>query len=281
ATLEQLMRLAELVEAGEPIPEALAAAAQHGTSIGGARPKALLTGPEGRPMIAKFSSSDDTRPVVKAEGLAMLLARHAGIDVPHVEVVRAAGKDVLLVDRFDRVPAPQGVARRGMLSMLTILGESESGSRYRSYVDIAESVRLGPWTDVSGTLRQVFTRLVFNILIGNTDDHLRNHAAFWDGHELMLTPAYDLSPQPRSTNPASHAIGITGTERASQLRFARAAAPHFHLAADAANDLVDQVEDAIRVHWDDCADAARLTQTERGQLWGREFVNPYVYYDQA
>lgn len=281
ATLDQLLSLAEFVEAGEVIPAALAAAVQHGTSIGGARPKALVTAHDGRPLIAKFSSTSDSRPVVKIEGLAMLLAARAGIDVPAVEVIRTQGKDVLLVDRFDRVPTGSGWSRRSMLSMLTVLGESENGSRHRSYVDIAENIRTDAWSDVAGTLDQMFRRLVFNILIGNTDDHLRNHAAFWDGRNLTLTPAYDLCPQIRSTDTAGHAIAITADERASQLRLARQAGAHFHITPNDATSIIQEAEELIRTHWDECCDRARLAQAERGQLMGREFLNPYIYYDEA
>lgn len=280
ATLEQVLSMAELVEAGQPIPPTLAAAVQHGTSIGGARPKALLTAPDGRPLIAKFSSTSDTRPVVKAEGLAMLLARRVGIAVPDVHVERAQGKDVLLVERFDRIRVEGGWARRSMLSMLTVLGETEHGSRHRSYGDIAESIRTDAWTDVAGSLREMFTRLVFNILIGNTDDHLRNHAAFWDGQALTLTPAFDLCPQVRNTEPAGHAIAIVGEQRASQVRLAREAAHFFHLTARDAEDIIDTMTDGIATHWDECCDLARLSSGERSTLWGREFMNPYVGYDE-
>jgi serine/threonine-protein kinase HipA len=279
ATLDELVQLSQLVEAGQAIPESLAAAAAHGTSIGGARPKALLVGPGARSLIAKFSSTDDNRPVVKAEGLAMMLAAHAGIDVPSVEVIRAAGRDVLLIERFDRVSNAGEFTRISMLSMLSVLGESEEGSRYRSYADIAESMRTGPWNDVADSLEQLFTRMVFNILIGNTDDHLRNHAAFWDGQKLSLTPAFDLTPQPRSTNTASHAIAFVNGERASQLRAAKLATGSFNLSANKALEVFERVEGAIRENWDDCADAARLSTAERAGLWGREFLNPYVFYD--
>lgn len=117
ATLEQLVEAAELVERGLPIPEDLAAAAQHGTSIGGARPKALL-GDGDRRMVAKLSSTTDTRPVVKAEAVGMLMASHVGIEVPGVQVVSTcAGKDVLLIDRFDR---PTEGGRRSVVSALTV-----------------------------------------------------------------------------------------------------------------------------------------------------------------
>jgi serine/threonine-protein kinase HipA len=282
ATLDQLMDLAALVEAGEHIPDSLAAAAQHGTSIGGARPKALLRD-GGRQLIAKFASSGDDRPVVKSEALAMLLADRAGIDVAPVEVRRVNGKDVLLVERFDRVRRTDGtIERRGMLSMLTILGLSAAGSWGASYADIAQEIRTGVWADVPGALREMFTRLVFNILIGNNDDHLRNHAAFWDGRTLALTPAYDLAPQIRNTDPSSQAIAITRDgQRASQLRLAVQVAPEFHLRHDEATGLIDSVRSAIETHWDECADLAQLTGPERAALRGRQFLNPYVDYDQA
>ncbi|MCI2239625.1 type II toxin-antitoxin system HipA family toxin [Paenibacillus sp. TRM 82003] len=284
ATLDELLHVAALVEEGRAVPPSLAAAAQHGTSIGGARPKALLDDP-GRRLIAKFSSSTDTRPVVKAEGLAMLLAARAGISVPAVEVVRAAGKDVLLVERFDReaVHAPDGTAahtRKSMISMLTVLGVSEMGSRHTSYAQLADEIRSGPWTDVPGTLRELFTRLVFNVFTGNNDDHLRNHAAFWDGARLTLTPAYDLSPQPRSSQTSTQAIGITRDgRRSSQLRLCREVATDFLLTARDADEIVERVRAAIHDHWDEACDEARLTGGERRLLWGREFCNPYIEYD--
>ena len=282
ATLDQLMDLAALVEAGEHIPDSLAAAAQHGTSIGGARPKALLTAGT-RQLIAKFSSAADDQPVVKSEALAMLLADRAGINVAPVELRRVNGKDVLLVERFDRVRRSDGtIERRGMLSMLTILGLNAAGSWGASYADIAHEIRTGAWGDVPGTLREMFTRLVFNILVGNNDDHLRNHAAFWDGRILTLTPAYDLAPQIRNTNPSSQAIAITRDgQRASQLRLAVDVAREFHLDRDEATGLIDGVRSAIETHWDECADLAQLSLPERASLRGRQFLNPYADYDQA
>lgn len=276
ATLEQLVAAAELIEQGMPIPDELAAAAGHGTSIGGARPKARLA--EGdREMVAKFSSSTDTRPVVKAEAVGMLMAARVGIDVAPVEVVNTRdGKDVLLVDRFDRTP--EG-GRRAVVSALTVLGLREEESRYASYGNLAQAIRHPGWADSAQQLRELYTRLVLNIAISNTDDHLRNHAAYWDGHELRLTPAYDVSPQARSTSVASHAIKLTASgESASQFRVARAAAPEFLLTEVEGQDVIDHVIDTITDSWDDVCDEARLTQAERDQLWKREFLNDYAFY---
>lgn len=285
APLEVLMEAAALVEAGTRLPPALAAAA-HGTSIGGARPKALLTHGR-RHLIAKFSSSADARPVVKAEAVAMLLAARVGLDVAPVEVIRASGKDVLLVERFDRreqlgADGTARVLRRQMVSLLTVLGRSETNARYASYAELARAVRTGSWQNVPGTLRELFTRLVVNVIVGNTDDHLRNHAAFWDGAVLTLTPAYDVAPQPRSTNPAGHAIAITADgRRASQLRLCRQVAGEFLLAPAQADDIIDHARTVVHEAWDDVCEQASLTRDERAVLWRREFENPYISFDEA
>lgn len=277
ATLEQLVAAADLIEKGEEIPDDLAAAAGHGTSIGGARPKALLED-RGRHLIAKFSSSTDSRPVVKAEAVGMLLAARVGIRVAPVSVVRAAGRDVLLVERFDR---PPDGTRRAVVSALTVLGLREMESRHASYVDLADTVRYPGWRDPAETLRELFTRLVFNVCIGNNDDHLRNHAAFWDGHLLELTPAYDLAPQPRSTQVSTQAIGIARDgERSSQLRVCRRVAGEFLLSSGDADAVIDHVVSTIRSEWDEVCDLARLTAAERAQLMGREILNDYIFYDQ-
>lgn len=277
ATLDQLLRVAELVEDGQPIPEDLAAAAGHGTSIGGARPKALLED-GGAHLIAKFSSTTDTRPVVKAEAAAMLLAARVGITVAPVEVRDVGGKSVLLIERFDR---PSGGTRRLMLSALTILGYAEMESRHASYVELAEAVRSGPWAEPARTLRELFTRMVFNVCIGNNDDHLRNHAAFWDGERLELTPAYDLAPSPRSTSVSTQAIGIARDgRRASQLWLCREVAASFHLGSADADVIIDRVITTIHRDWTEVCDQVRLTNTERGTLWKREFLNPYAFYEQ-
>ena len=277
ATLEQLLHAAQLLEAGAALPDELVAAAGHGTSIGGARPKALLRD-GGRHLIAKFPASTDTRPVVKSEAASMLLAAHVGLKVAPVEVVRVGGRDVLLVERFDRGPAG---TRRAVVSALTVLGEYERGAHHASYVDLAESVRTGPWTRPADTLRELFARMVFNVCVGNTDDHLRNHAAFWDGQHLTLTPAYDLEPVGRNTSTASHAIALTRTERASQLRVCRAAAADFHLSAAQADAAIDHTVSTIETVWDDVCDQAHLTRAERDGLRGREVLNPYIFLPQA
>jgi serine/threonine-protein kinase HipA len=278
ASLDQLIAAADLIEAGKSVPSELAAAAGHGTSVGGARPKALLE-QDGRQMVAKFSSSTDIRPVVKAEAVGMLMAARIGIDVAAVEVVTTrSGQDVLLVDRFDR---PESGGRSALVSALTVLGLREEESRYAGYTDIVRAMRHPGWTDSAQQARELYTRMVLNIAISNTDDHLRNHAAFWDGRQLRLTPAYDVSPQPRTTQVATHAIKLNRAgERASQFRVAKSAAADFLLTPGEAQDVIDHVVATITTCWEDVCDEARLTKAQRDQLWRREFLNDYAFYDQ-
>ena len=184
ATLEELLESADRVEQGVPLTAELDQALFHGSSIGGARPKALLED-RGTKYIAKFSSSSDLYSVVKAEYVAMRLASIAGLAAAPVKLVKAAGKDVLLIERFDRIALDSGWARKSMVSALTLFGLHEMTARYASYEDLAEIIR-HRFTQPVETLKELYGRLVFNILCGNTDDHARNHAAFWDGTRADL-----------------------------------------------------------------------------------------------
>jgi serine/threonine-protein kinase HipA len=273
ASLEELLASSERVEQGIPLTDELDQALFHGSSIGGARPKALLED-QGVKYIAKFSSSSDLYSVVKAEYIAMRLAALAGLQVAPVTLVKAAGKDVLLIERFDRVALDAGWARKAMVSALTLFGLSEMTARYASYEEFAEIIR-HRFTEPAETLKELYGRLVFNILCGNTDDHARNHAAFWNGHELTLTPAYDICPQGRTGNEATQAMLITDGNRFSQLKTCLAAAHHFLLSQKAAAALIDRIETAIRENWERVCEEAELSLVDKNYLWGRQFLNPF------
>ncbi len=275
ATLDALVSAAELVERGTPLPAELELALRHGTSLGGARPKAALDDGE-RKLIAKFSSSSDLNSVVGAEFVAMRLAAECGLDVAKVELTRALGKDVLLVERFDRVAGPGGWRRRMMVSALTLLALDEMMARYASYEDLAEIVRVR-FERPKETLRELFGRLVFNVLCGNADDHARNHAAFWDGQQLSLTPAYDICPQNRTGNVAGQAMRIVGQDHHSQLRLCLDAAPNFLLSKDDAEDVVVAHIGTIVRRFDAVCDDARLGEVDRRLLRSRQFLNPFAF----
>jgi serine/threonine-protein kinase HipA len=272
ATLEELAESAQRVEQGIPLSPALDQALLHGSSVGGARPKALLSEGDSA-LIAKFSSTTDAYPVVKAEFVAMELARRAGLDATPVSLTRALGRDVLMVRRFDR---PAGGGRRGMVSALTMLGLDEIAARYASYAELADLVR-ARFSDPAPTLRELFARITFNILAGNNDDHARNHAAFWDGSTLALTPAYDICPQPRAGGETAQAMAI-GKDgyRMSQVAGCVARASTYMLGERDAREIVDNQIDAIESQWDEVCDLAALTEVDRAGFWRRQFLNPYA-----
>ncbi len=274
APLEDLMEAADRVVEGMPLPPALDMALLHGSSVGGARPKALVTADEGD-RIAKFSSRTDTYAVVKGEFAAMELARRAGLDAAKVELVSVMGRDVLLVERFDRVPGTQ--QRRALVSALTILQLDEMMARYASYASLAQIIR-ERFTDSRASLRELFARITFNILTGNSDDHARNHAAFWDGEWLTLTPAYDICPQPRGGGETSQAM-IIGEDgfRMSQLVGCVRRASTYLLREREARELIDHQVEVIKREWDAVCDHARMSEVERAFFWRRQFLNPYAF----
>ena len=279
ASLDDLSAAADLVDRGEPLPDALELALRHGTSIGGARPKALLDDGS-RKLVAKFSSSTDLRSVVKAEFVGMRLARAVGLDAASVELVQVLGRDVLLVERFDRERVAGGWARRHLVSALTLLELDEMMARYASYETLADVIRRR-FDEPRDALREMYSRLVFNVLIGNTDDHARNHAAFVRGEELRLTPAYDLCPQPRTGGVASQAMRLLGERADATLAACVASAPAWRLStADAVRIAEFQVRALIDA-WPAVTEEASLDDATRRSLWRRSVLNPYAFEGDA
>lgn len=277
ASLDDLLRSAEQVESGVPLSPDLDKALQHGTSLGGARPKALLTS-DHKKYIAKFSMTGDLYNVVKAEFVAMRLASLAGLNVSSVRMEKALGKDVLLVERFDRERVNSGWTRKAFVSALTMFEFDEMMARHASYETLAEIIRLR-FRDPQANLRQLFGRLTFNILCGNTDDHARNHAAFWDGKNLQLTPAYDICPQSRAGEEAGQGMRILGTVNRSQLALCLQVAPQYLLSEEEAKAIILHQVNTIRTHWEGICDEGALTPVDRAYLWGRQFLNPFAFYD--
>ncbi|MDP9163127.1 MAG: type II toxin-antitoxin system HipA family toxin [Pseudomonadota bacterium] len=275
ATLEELQDAAGHVERGEQIPAGLEKALFHGSSIGGARPKALI-GDGDTKFIAKFSASNDTYAVVKSEYVAMRLAARVGLNVAPVVLTSANGKDILLVQRFDRAKAEGGWTRKAMVSALTMLGLTELQAHYASYVDLAQIVR-ARFVAPRESLRELFARMVFNILVGNTDDHARNHASLWDGATLALTPAYDICPQGRNGREVKQAMAVIGDDRRSLLEHCRLSAPSFLLSDVEARDIINGQTSVIVAGWPELCDEAQLSQVERAYFWRRQILNDYAF----
>ena len=272
-SIEELQNSAERIEQGVPLTPELDQALFHGSSIGGARPKALIQD-QGKKYVAKFSSSTDLYSVVKAEYIAMRLAQFAGLNVAPVKLVKAANKDVLLIERFDRQENQGKWVRKAMVSALTLFELDEMMARYASYEILAEIIR-HRFTAPDTTLKELFSRLVFNVLCGNTDDHARNHAAFWNGRELTLTPAYDICPQGRAGNEASQAMLISGNNNLSQLKTCLLAAKYFLLTEEQARGIFESIKQTIKQQWDKVCEDAELSEVDRRILWQRQFLNPF------
>ncbi len=195
-SLSDIQHQFDLVDETSPIIEA---ALNHGTSIGGARPKASVL-IDNVDYIAKFGSTTDIHPVVESEFVAMTIAKQIGLNVADVKLEYLSNnKPVLLVKRFDRERINGKLFCQPMVSALTVLQLDEMTSRYASYADLAGFCH---------DKKDLFQRIVFNLMIGNTDDHARNHSFFWNDktETITLTPIYDIAPIPRKTNIVSQAM---------------------------------------------------------------------------
>ncbi|MHA3685025.1 type II toxin-antitoxin system HipA family toxin [Leucobacter sp. HY1910] len=252
--MTDLQRVAELVSQGESLPPALHDAILSGTGIGGARPKSLVA-VAGTPSLVKFSVTTDVFPAVEAEALASKLAHYAGVSTAPVQARNIQGRYALISERFDRV---QG-ARRLVVSALTISGKDELSARFGTYPELVEKVaRLASQPELVGP--ELFKRVAFNMAISNNDDHLRNHAAFWDGSTLELTPAYDLAPAARREGAEvtqTLAYGKDGEKLASLAALIRQSA-FYGLSRPAASNIVDELRVAIANNFSDAADEMRI-----------------------
>jgi serine/threonine-protein kinase HipA len=198
--LEKLQELAEALVKDEIPADPEAQQVQDllllGTSMGGARPKAVVQDDDGL-WIAKFNRPDDRWNNTRVEHAMLRLARQCDISVAESRIEDVAGRDVLLIKRFDREQTTEGYTRARMISGLTVLRADEAAeTRTRwSYVLLAEELRrivAEPKKDA----RELFRRMCFNALISNLDDHPRNHAFLARGEDWTLSPAYDLTPSP-------------------------------------------------------------------------------------
>ncbi|MGA2128771.1 MAG: type II toxin-antitoxin system HipA family toxin [Xanthobacteraceae bacterium] len=226
-----------------------------GSSIGGARPKASVIDRDGQLVIAKFPQHGDLIRVTVWEAVALTLAAHAGIATPDWRLEKVADRDVMLLRRFDR----RGNARIPFLSAMSLLDATDNEPH--SYMEIADALRqYGGKADED--CAQLWRRIVFSILISNTDDHLRNHgflyapAAGW-----RLSPAYDLNPIPVDIKPRILTTAIDETDGTASLDLAFEVARHFGVKPDKANIIVREVGTAV-ARWRQTAAATELAPKE-------------------
>lgn len=263
-----LMEAADLIEEWQPVPAHLEAIFMTGTALGGARPKASVRDERGVLWLAKFSSRKDNFDVPGVEYAALRLAAKAGLRVPALHTFTFAGRKLLLIRRFDRYwitptaepavsddlllsqPGGNRVEHRlGFISGLTMLACDEAESRTKAYTDLAQAVRTHCHTSVIlEDNAELFKRMVYNILVSNNYDHLRNHGFLWDPRlpGWRLSPLYDVLPR------ASHAterflhLGVGPQGRLATLDNAISAHNMFSLSWTKAARLIADVWKTVR-----------------------------------
>lgn len=244
SNLKELAYISQRVEepGAEKLPEYehwLAMLIAPGTSLGGARPKANFIDDHHRLWIAKFPAKDDRYNVGGWEYLTQLLAKKAGITVPEVRLEKLGGEyGTFCSARFDRTPD----GRRMYASAMTLL-ERQDGELGASYLDLAQFIAdHGAKGHIDEDLAQLFKRVLFNILIGNRDDHLRNHGFVREHTGWRLSPAFDMNP---STSKLTHALAIDTHNNHPDIEVAMRQADLYRLGSVAARFVLEQVRDAI------------------------------------
>jgi serine/threonine-protein kinase HipA len=226
-----------------------------GSSLGGARPKASVRDRDGHLAIAKFPHKDDEINTVLWEAVALRLAAKASIPVPDWRIEQVLNKPVLLLRRFDR---EQG-QRIPFLSAMSMLGASDNESRsYLEFVDALRRYGASPKQD----MHELWRRIVFNILISNTDDHLRNHAFLYTGPDgWRLAPAYDLNPVPTDIKPRILTTAIDLDDGSASLDLAMSVVGYFELDEGKARVIAAEVGKAVTT-WREEAAQLSLTRAE-------------------
>lgn len=228
-----------------------------GSSLGGARPKASVQNEDGSLKIAKFPSKFDAYDEVRWEAVALALAEEAGIDTPDRNLLQDVnGKPVLLLDRFDR----EGQTRVPFLSAMSML--SAADGQTRSYAEIADALRQHG-AQATADCKALWRRVVFNILISNTDDHLRNHGFLYEGLEgWRLCPAYDLVPVPADLGSRMLSTTIDyGGDPSASIDLALENAYYFELELDEAREVARDVADIV-AGWREVARAKGVPDPE-------------------
>ncbi len=253
--LDRLQAAADAIVADEPARAGSAGAQAEdllleGTSMGGARPKAVVRD-EDALWLAKFSRRDDRWNHPRVEHAMLQLARACGIEAADSRVVTVGGRDALLVRRFDRDWAGDGYRRHRMTSALSLLqSEDSQTARERwSYLLLADEVRRAS-ARPEDDLRELFARMCFNAVISNLDDHPRNHALLARDRSWRLSPAYDLTPMPvvaQDRRDLPMACGPAG--RAANRANLLDAAGRFLLRQDDAAAIFDRVVGTVRAEW--------------------------------
>jgi serine/threonine-protein kinase HipA len=245
-----------------------------GTSMGGARPKAVVEDNDGL-WLAKFNRPDDKWNAARVEHAMLVLARSCGLQTATSKLTTIGDRDVLLVKRFDREKTKSGYIRARMISALTLLQtEDTHQSRDKwSYILLVEELRRAS-AKPKDDARELFRRMVFNALISNNDDHPRNHALLARNKDWRLSPAYDLTPAPLISlerRDLAMACGDYGRIASAQNLLSQAG--RFLLESEEAKNIMNMMIDTVRSGWHKTLRSAGVSENECAILEG-SFIYP-------
>lgn len=264
-----LYELVRRIEAGEPVDEALQRLVAPGTTLGGARPKALIE-IDGHPWVLKFADAGDPNDSPLIEHAAMTLAARAGITVCETRPIALVDGHAVAVRRFDRAGTGNGGRRLHALSARVALRAAASEAGYPELALLLR--RRGDPQQIAANGAQVFRRMVFNILIDNTDDHEKNHAVLVQGRSYALAPAYDVLPAGQALGYQQFRVGALGLDASADNLLSEHTA--FGLRRPQAQALareVAQVVDGWQAHFAACG----VSAGDRGRL-AEQIDRPYL-----
>lgn len=257
--LPQLLHAAENVSEDKESNDDLRLLLAPGSSLGGARPKASVIDLKGNLCIAKFPKKDDNNNVVLWEAVALELAHKAGINTPIWHLENIQGKAVIVIKRFDR----NGKSRIPFLSAMSMLDAADNDWTNYSYMDIADILRINGAAP-SEDMRELWRRIVFSILISNTDDHLRNHGFLYAGEKgWRLSPVYDVNPTNNNTG-VLH-TNINENDNTASIDLAMSVAEYFDLKKDEATRIVQEVSSAVS-SWESVAARLKISSPEINRM---------------
>ena len=206
-----------------------------GSSLGGTQPKASVRDTDNNLTIAKFPNKNDEYDRVTWEAVALALARKAGIIVPDMRLETIAGRNVLLLRRFDR----RGSCRIPFLSGMSMIGSNDND--VRSYLELVDALRKYG-ANTSRDLHELWSRIVFTVLISNVDDHMRNHGFLYSGYEgWHLSPAYDLNPTPIDISPRTLSTTIGLDDPSASIELAYEVCEYFGISLNQARETANKI----------------------------------------
>jgi serine/threonine-protein kinase HipA len=267
--LPKLLSATEHFIADDESAEDLKLLLAPGSSLGGARPKASVYDQDGSLAIAKFPRKDDEFNVVLWEAVALTLAKNAKITVPSWRLERISEKPVLIIKRFDRDKGQ----RIPFLSAMSMLGAQDN--EQHSYLEIAYALAQNGATPKED-MAELWRRIVFTVMISNTDDHLRNHGFVYERYKgWRLSPAYDMNPTPVELKARILSMAIDFDDTSASLETAMAVSKDFRLSKNKAKEIIKEVSFSVKA-WRQVASDIGLSKRECDRMTSAFVYNKEV-----